>query len=213
MAEEFFDLPYEDLYNQPTVSHAAPQGEVVQKKTTLFSPSTNAMIVEVEGFQLKNDFFVKELAFVNLLTKEYWVGIFLPPYGRQHMKKKYNQELDWCTKHLHGLTWEEGLYPYNVAFMMLNHFGATYQLYTKGKQKVDWIREHTALNVLDLEDIGCPPAKELPFASYCEFHNSLHRSCALDKATRLARHLVTMFSLKNPALLNTPMRREDEEED
>ena len=163
---------------------------------SLFTPTASSLIVDVEGFQMRKDFFVKELAFVNPITKQYWVGTFEPPHGRQTMKKKYQQEMDWTTIQLHGRTWEEGLYRSSVAFYRLNHFGANHQLFAKGRQKCHWINQHTGLSVLDLEDIGCPPAKDLPFSSTCEYHDTRQKSCALDKATRLGIYLVDMFAMK-----------------
>lgn len=178
---------------------AYPSAEVANTMVanrSLLNPLSNGLIVEVEGFQMKNDFYVKEMAFVNPITKEYWVGVFYPPFDRQHMKKKYYQELDWATTNLHGLTWEEGLYPYSVAFTMLHHFGANFQLYAKGRQRCVWIQQHTCIPVVDLDDLGCPPLKELPFGCFCEFHNTLHKSCALNKATSLGQYLVNMFTMK-----------------
>ena len=168
-----------------------------QTSRSIFTPTASSLIVEVEGFQMKKDFFVKELAFVNPITQHYWVGTFEPPHGRQYMKKKYQQDMDWTTIHLHGLTWEDGCYPYSVAFYMLHHFGANHQLFAKGKQKCHWIKQHTGLSVLDLEDIGCPAAKDLPFGSVCEYHDSRQKACALDKATRLGTYIVDMFAMKN----------------
>lgn len=174
-----------------------------------WSPATTGLIVDVEGFQLKQDFYVKEMAFVNPHTKDYWVGTFKPPYSRQAMKKKYVQDMDWSTRNMHGLKWEEGLYPYNVAFTILTHFGNNCQLLAKGRQKCLWIQQHTSLPVIDLEELGCPPAKELPFGSFCTFHNSLHKSCALDKSMRLGHYVMDMFAMKPATTIVLPVKSDE----
>ena len=182
-----------------TPDMAGPDGQVRLPNKFAWNPSSNGLIVDVEGFQMKKDFYVKEMAFVNPQSKAYWVGTFLPPYSRQAMKKRYIQDMDWAMRNLHGLKWEEGLYPYNVAFTMLNHFGNNSQLLAKGREKCLWIQQHTSLPVIDLEELGCPPAKDLPFGSFCVFHNSLHKSCALDKAAKLGQYVMDLFSLKSVA--------------
>ena len=169
----------------------------VSSSRTAWNADKKVLIVDVEGFQLRKDFYVKELAFSNPATQEYWVGTFKPPYDRQALKKRYNMDIDWVTANLHGLRWEEGIYPYSVAFAMINFFGNSHQLYAKGRDKCIWIQQYTATPVLDLEQLGCPPARDLPFGSYCIFHNTLHKSCALDKAVRYCTYINGLFAMNS----------------
>ena len=54
-----------------------------------WSPKASALIIDDQGCTLKKDFFVKELAFYNTLTKEHWVGTFKSPMERSYLRKKY----------------------------------------------------------------------------------------------------------------------------
>ena len=166
------------------------------KPCYMWSPTTNALIVDAEGFQLKKDFYVKEMAFYNAVTKEHWVGTFKPPFDKKCMKKKFARDIDIYVQAFTGLKWEEGTFPYNVAFTMLTYFGNKHQLYARGKDTCQWIQQHTSLSVVDLEELGCPIIDALPFRSYCVQHNSLKRTCALDRAMRMGYYLMDMFSLK-----------------
>ena len=162
-----------------------------------WSPTTSSLIIDVEGFKVNKDFYVKEMAFYNAVTKEHWVGTFKPPFDKQCMKKGFASNIDLYAQARTGLTWEEGSYPYNVAFTMLSYFGNSHQLYASGRDMCQWIQQHTSLSVVDLEELGCPNVKEVPFGSYCVYHNSLKkRTCALAKAIRMGYYLMDMFSLK-----------------
>ena len=86
----------------------------------------NVVIIDLEGFLLRNHFYIMELAFFNPTTMMCWTGLFNPPFDRQFVKKKYTTDMDWATRHLHGLKWEEGQYPYSLSGTMISHFGTTH---------------------------------------------------------------------------------------
>jgi len=174
-------------------SHPGQNGTVGRNSPVPHAP--NILIVDVEGFQLKKDFYVKELAFYNPFTKEYWQATFKPPFDRQYVKKRYCTDMDWVTRKLHGLKWEDGQFPYAMAFHMISYFGATYQLYAKGEEKALWVQQQTPFSVVNMELLGCPKAKDLPFGCFCRFHNTLEKSCALDKAVRLGHYYVDIFAM------------------
>ena len=193
MSQELQDLL--EYYNPVP---APPPADEPSQPCYLWSPTTNALIVDAEGFRLKKDFYVKELAFYNTLTKEHWVGTFKPPFDRQYLKKKYVAAIDQSGKT--GLKWEEGAHSYNVAFTMLTYYGSKHQLYAKGKDICNWIQQHTSLSVVDVDELTCPSVDQLPFGSYCVYHNSLHTKCALDQATRIGQYLNDMFEFKMPVV-------------
>jgi len=178
----------------PDVASLARQDGAVIRSSTV-PPAANILIVDVEGFQLKKDFYVKELAFYQPFTKEYWLATFKPPFDRQYVKKKYCTDMDWVTRNLHGLKWEEGQYPYSMAYYMINHFGSHFLLHAKGEEKSLWIQHQTPFTVINLELMGSPKAKELPFGCFCTFHNTLEKSCALDKAVRLGQFYEGLFTM------------------
>ena len=106
-----------------------------------WSPKASALIVDAQGCTLKKDFFVKELAFYNTLTKEHWVGTFKPPMKRSYLRKKYIKDLDCELTDGLGLKWEQGMFPYQVVSTMTNYFGKSVQLYALGKALCQWIQQ------------------------------------------------------------------------
>ena len=177
----------------PVASYAGPNGPV--SRSTAMPPSPNVLIVDVEGFQIKKDFYVKELAFYQPFTKEYWLATFKPPFDRQYVKKKFSTDMDWVTRNLHGIKWEDGQFPYPMAYHMISYFGSSYQLYAKGEEKSLWVQQQTPFTVVNLELLGFPKAKDLAFGTFCKNHNTLEKSCALDKAVRLGRYYEELFAM------------------
>ena len=172
---------------------ASVDGEIRTGGQSSWSPAPNILVIDVEGFQLKKDFYVKELAFYNPHTMQCWTGLFKPPFDRSSMKKKFVADMDWASRNMHHLKWEDGEYPYSMAGTMIAHFGNSHQLYAKGHEKCLWIQQYSLTPVIDLEQLGCPRAMDLPFGANCTFHNNC--SCAIDKAVRLGRYLVNLFTL------------------
>ena len=94
----------EDVYPPPPAPPLSPADVLDVAATTAsaphstsekhHSPSRNILIVDLEGFQLKKDFYVKELAFYNPTTMTCWTGLFNPPFDRQFVKKKYATDMD-----------------------------------------------------------------------------------------------------------------------
>ena len=108
----------------------------------------------------------------------------------------YATDMDWVTRHLHGLTLEEGQYPYSLSGTMISYLGSTHQLNAKGHEKCLWLQQYMIYLVVDLEKYRCPATKELQFGCFCTFHNTLERSCTLDKAMRLGQYYMEPFSMK-----------------
>ena len=118
-----------------------------------------------------------------------WTGLFTTPFDRQFVKKKYATSMDWATKHLHGLQWEEGQYPYSLSGTKISHFGSTHQLYAKGHENAYGFNntQHTPWQI---------SKTWMPFhertAIWMLLHLSQHCildiSCPLDKAMRLGQY-------------------------
>lgn len=162
-----------------------------------FTWSPSALIVDARGCELKDNFFIKELAFYNTATCEHWVGTFKPPIDRSYLRKKYVKDLDQQCGRTIG--WDEGAYPYQMVFTMLNYFGKSAQLHALGSELCRWIQTYTSLCVVNLEELGCPrDVNALPTLST---HNCIYHSddndviCALGKAKRLGLYLNSVFSM------------------
>ncbi len=167
--------------------------------TPVWDGESEIFIVDVEGFQIKQDFFIKELAFYNPYSKQMWSGVFHAPFDRAYLKKKGQECIEYASSNLHGLRWEQGQYPYSMSYHLISHFGKKGNLYAKGSQKCVWLQQYTTSPVTNLEVFGCPPPKDLPQAYLCIEHSSLEKACAMDKAIRLGNYMASLWEMKNVA--------------
>ena len=153
------------------------------------------LIVDVEGFQVCNDFFVKELAFYNPTTHKSWHGLFKPPFEKGFFKKK---GLNCVENNRHGLKWGSGEYPYSALYPTIAFFTQNATLFAKGDQKCQWIQQFTTAPIINLEQLGCPPAKQLPHECLCPHHNTYLKECALENAVRLGKYFGQMYNMVSP---------------
>ena len=164
------------------------------------SSDPDILIVAIEGFQLNNDFYAKELAFFNPTNMRCWSGLFKAPFEKKYLKKKAADVIENFTRTVHGLKWEEGVFPYPMIYHVVSHFGSENHLYSKGKDMCAWLQQFTSTPVIDLDQFGCPGIQELPHGCLCMHHNTLDKSCAIDKAVRLGQYYTKMFSLQPVAM-------------
>lgn len=181
---------------------AAPGGPYPANCQAAQGVEPNVLIIEVEGFQVGKDFFVKELAFYNPALHMTWQGLFKPPFDKRLLKKKGQNCIDFCTENFHGIKWESGDYPYCALYSVISHFADGFVLYAKGDQKCQWIQQFTTAPIINLEQLGCPPAKQLPHECLCHLHNTFLKDCALDKAVRLGKFYARMYNMVPPIAPN-----------
>jgi hypothetical protein len=167
--------------------------------TPSFPRGMQPMIVDVEGFQTPDRFVIKELALYTPSSNARKCIVLAPPFSRKHMLKKTITTMDWVTKNLHGLEWDDvGDYDYPVAAHLLQLHGCTHNLFSKGLEKCKWIGELAMCPVYDLELIGCPCVDDLHHIELdhkCENHGTSDFSCALVKAFRFGKWYQHMLSL------------------
>ena len=155
------------------------------------------LIVDVVGFNVGKDFFIKELAFYNPTTDMAWQGLFKPPFEKELFKKKGLNCLDSNTQ-LHGLRWDAGDYPYSALYPTIAFFAQSGTLYASGEERCQQIQQFSTATIMNLEAMGCPPAKWLPHECLCPNHNTYNSECALDRAVRLGRHISQMYNMVPP---------------
>ena len=176
--------------------------QLVSSSNNSTTAMPNVLVVDARGCFLKDDFYVKELAFFNTLRDEYWVGTFKPPMDRSYLKKKYVKDIDRDLAAL-GLEWEGGTFPYQVAFTMLNYFGKDMQLYARGNPLCQWIQQYTSLCPVNVEELGYPPRgypedpqDPVRDGGLCPYHPNPGK-CALDGAMHVGLYMHDLFSLKS----------------
>jgi hypothetical protein len=153
----------------------------------------NTIIIDVEGYLLHNDFFVKEFACYNPFNGKCWTALFLPPFHKDMIKKKYEKNITTAT---HGLTWNQGQLPYSMLFQVVEHFGANFKLYARGKDKIKWIQHFSNHPVHDLELLGCPDAAELTPTNTCAYHDTENNTCALNNAIKYGVYFSNFYDMK-----------------
>lgn len=150
-------------------------------------------IVDVQGFKNEdNKFIVKELAI--LCKNHIMVLLIKPPYPYYNLTRKERSQVSWIEKN-RGLLWNEGFVPYYYYKFLILDFLKNRQIYTKGVEKVSWLKEILETeNVFNLEDKNCPKLEVL-YNNYllssdiksCIYHSN---TCALKNVTCLNKWCV-----------------------
>ena len=137
-------------------------------------------VVDVELF---HGDIIKELA---VCTESFTRCVsFLPPKNHRLTEKDYDVNA-FLSKKMHRIKWFSGEFSYESLPIVVQLFTLpSVQLYSKGKVKCDLLSKIFKKEVKNLEDIGCPPIKQLDdIPVKCEayprsHHTNLH--CAHKK--------------------------------
>ena len=148
-------------------------------------PTPQLLIADFEGYQIDNDYFIKELAFYEPFGMFYWVGTFKFPFSLASCKKKFIDNLEKQKFINHGLDWDRGEYFYSSLPHWIACFASKYHIYVPNDEKTHILRQITGYLFDNLSCMDIPPLYDLPFGAVCPFHDSTQNSCALDKAVRL----------------------------
>lgn len=150
------------------------------------------VVIDFEGFKPKeSDFIIKELA----ICGEYKDSCsFLPPHNFKQLSAYEQKAFTWVTKSLHGLSWEEGDYPYLYLEQILQSISLRNPLstfYAKGSEKCLLLEKLLDREVENLENLGCPKVADITCPQYisaCYRHSKYiirgqaDRHCAIRKA-------------------------------
>lgn len=148
-------------------------------------------VIEFQAFRgNKDEYVIKELVILDLLTYIVYPFIFKPPHPFKKLNSKAKITNKWLVKNFHNITWNEGFTDYSDLDDVMYHFGTEFnRIYTKGLEKRNWIQNYTTANVVDLKiDKDFPSCyNNICLAS----KNKAHRQgqCALKNVYRLALFL------------------------
>ena len=84
----------------------------------------------------------------------------------------------WVSKHLHGISWDSGSYPYwflSQIFIAIMIRFPTAKFYAKGKEKTETLQKLLQKDVTNLETLLCPKIEEI-FTPVEHLTCSLHSS-------------------------------------
>ena len=110
------------------------------------------LILDVQGFKTnKNKLIVKEFAAYNGINVCH--NVFKPPFPFDCLPEEYQKQAHWLMLHHHAVDWNAG-YTHHFLFpQIIKHItrNAT-EVYVKGKEKADFIRQHVDVPVLELPE-------------------------------------------------------------
>ena len=148
--------------------------------------SNRAVVLDIEGFQHKNQSFViKELS---VCTEDYLDNIlFLPPRDSSTLKPDEIKSFNWLTNNLHGIDWSIGSYPYIYLPQILQSVclrNPRAKFFAKGLEKSKVLSEFLNQPVTNLDDLGCPKIDKNPFVE-SKFNCPNHQSLSKQRCQRL----------------------------
>lgn len=143
-----------------------------------------ALIIDVQCFKLENNkFLVKEFAGYD--GKRIFHFIFKPPFDRNCLPPKIEQQVAWLINHHHCIDWNEGYTPAHLFPIILKNMVKDYKkIYVKGLEKARFIEQYVESSVVVLEDT---PALQLSEAKCCN-HRKNPCMCALSNVYFLYEH-------------------------
>ena len=157
-------------------------------------PTPQIMIVDFEGYEFENNFFIKELAFYDPFGMSHWVSTFQSPFALTSCKKRLVENIEKQQLELHGLEWGSGQLSFSSQAQVVFSFSSNYQLFAQNAKKCQVLENISNCTITDLSCLNMPAVYELPFGSFCSFHDSTKFSCALDKAVRMGQYFLNSYS-------------------
>lgn len=156
-------------------------------------------VIEFQAFRdNKDEFVIKELVILDLITHVVYPFIFEAPFSANQLNDKARRTNKWITKHFHHIQWNEGLISYKHLNNIMYHFSNKFShIYTRGSEKRQWIQQYTYHDVFD---IRMDKDQQINYGPICTLTDHSYRTvtqCALQNAYRLANFLVLHYWDKN----------------
>lgn len=147
------------------------------------------VLVDVQGFKTDdNKFILKEIAILH--KKQVHVLLIKPPFPYYNLTKTERRQVSWIERN-RAVYWKEGFMPYPQHKAHIMNLLSDKNVYTKGLEKVNWLKDITENNnVYNLEDKSCPSLFNL-YDKYevskdvfsCIYHS---KACALKNVLCMA---------------------------
>lgn len=149
-------------------------------------------VIELQAFRgNKDEYIIKELVILDLLTCVVYSFLFKPPFPFKKLNAKAKKTNKWLVKNFHNIEWCEGFTSYknleNIMYHFCNEFTT---IYTKGIEKRDWIQMYTTCRVINVQ-----MSKDDHFNTFenicisVKSKNHRKSQCALKNVYRLAAFL------------------------
>lgn len=160
------------------------------------------VIVDVQGFKSEDNVFIpKEIAILS--ENRALMIIIKPPYPFYNLTRKERLTVAWIEKN-RGILWNEGFVPYFCYKSLISEFFKNKYIYTKGYEKVKWLKEILdSENVHNLEDFNCPNLETLykRYATALDIQTCIYHSniCAYKNVTCMKKWCIendVLFKIK-----------------
>lgn len=90
--------------------------------------------------------------------------IVKPPFPFENLLKEYQTINLWITRNVHGISWDSGTVPYELAKTTIrNQLRNARTVYVRGSEKKNWLLSILGMSVkiLDLRRFSCPTLVQL----------------------------------------------------
>lgn len=148
------------------------------------------LVIDLQGFFIPH-FIPKEMAITNGEHTSHF--IFKPPCPLYELPQHFQVNVKHLTKTFHGIRWHTGFVDLENMDSILQHVGERDNtIFCKGKVIADYLRNHTRLRVVDLNDnetfdVDIPTLQ--PWKPSC-FAHTLHTCrCSLNNVNVLYSYL------------------------
>lgn len=121
------------------------------------------IVIDIQGFRdVEEKFIPKEVAVVAVNAPIIGHWIMTPPYPFDELPEKSRRENNWLSRNYHGIEWFDGETKQKYFAIQLREITrqARY-IYSRGQEKVLYLRRLLSRNVYNLEGIS-PSFKDLP---------------------------------------------------
>lgn len=149
-------------------------------------------VIDVQGFRGKEgNFLPKEIALIALHHTYIVHWIIAPPYTFNNLHSKYRRQNNWLSRHHHGIEWHEGSSRFiDVVDTLRSVTRNAGRIFTRGREKAEFLMEVTSREIINLEDDErCPALKRLVSSTLrCAPHATKRNQklvCALNFAASL----------------------------
>lgn len=148
-------------------------------------------IIEFQAFRRNNNnYIVKELVILDLLTFMVYPFLFKPPCSFNKLNAKTRKTNKWLTQNFHHIDWNDGYTNLRDLQNIMYHFCSKFtRLYTRGLEKRNWIQQYSTTPVFDvkIDKTFKYEMNDVCILTKSEKHS--HYQCAMVNAYRLASFL------------------------
>lgn len=111
----------------------------------------------------KDGTIIKELAILNTEKSNIDYFLFKPPEDLPNLPHNFQEQIDWVTRNLHGLSWCDGSESYSKVDTILAETTKNIErVYVKGKRKKKILEQRMPTKtVIDVQQHSCPSFREL----------------------------------------------------